>query len=397
MLYGLALPADTCKLDSASLYYKAGVSSIRIDFRENKSEITRFITSVRKERNNRRPVRIVIRSSASPEGTDASNRRLANDRADSLARYIVSRTDIPLSAIEKYPEDVTWNRLREMVAESDMYNRGEVLATLDSIITETAENQCWEYANDSLWFRLRSLDSGKTYRYMFSHMFPDLRTSTVALYGDTLHEPMPTPRGTDLPVRLDRLPLPPASVMPTQPVSPVASPGHDGSRLFIKTNAVALGLLILNAAVEWQMSDLLSVNIPVYYSAADYFSNNRKFRILGTQPELRFWPLKGKGLFAGIHFGVASYNFALSGNDWRIQDHNGHTPALGGGISLGYRTTFCRNKRFHLEFSIGAGAYRAHYDKFHNDAAGTFHSTVDKTFIGIDNVAVSFSYMFNLK
>lgn len=98
-----------------------------------------------------------------------------------------------------------------------------------------------------------------------------------------------------------------------------------------------------------------------------------------------------------MHFGVASYNFAVSSGKWRIQDQGGNTPALGGGISVGYRMPFCRNKRFLLEFSIGAGAYRAHYDKFYNERNGAYHSTVHDTYIGIDNVAVSFSYMFNLK
>lgn len=50
-----------------------------------------------------------------------------------------------------------------------------------------------------------------------------------------------------------------------------------------------------------------------------------------------------------------------------------------------------------MEFSLGAGVYKLHYDKFRNEYNGAYDSSVKKTFFGIDNVAVSFSYMFDLK
>ena len=91
-----------------------------------------------------------------------------------------------------------------------------------------------------------------------------------------------------------------------------------------------------------------------------------------------------------------SYNLALGGK-WRIQDHNGDTPAWGGGVNVGYRLPLSRNERWNVEFSLGAGVYKLHYDKFRNEYNGAYDSSVKKTFFGIDNVAVSFSYMFDLK
>jgi len=73
------------------------------------------------------------------------------------------------------------------------------------------------------------------------------------------------------------------------------------------------------------------------------------------------------------------------------------TPALGGGVSVGYRMPLGRSDRWNVEFSLGAGAYRLHYDKFHNEPGGAYSSTVRKTFFGVDNAAVSFSYTFDLK
>ncbi len=50
-----------------------------------------------------------------------------------------------------------------------------------------------------------------------------------------------------------------------------------------------------------------------------------------------------------------------------------------------------------MEFSIGAGAYKLHYDKFRNYHNGLLANTEKKTYIGIDQVSVSLSYTFDLK
>ena len=57
----------------------------------------------------------------------------------------------------------------------------------------------------------------------------------------------------------------------------------------VKTNAMALGMLIANAGVELGFGDRFSLHIPFYYSGTNYFSSHTKFRILGTQPEFRYW------------------------------------------------------------------------------------------------------------
>ena len=104
----------------------------------------------------------------------------------------------------------------------------------------------------------------------------------------------------------------------------------------VKTNAMALGMLIANAGVELGFGDRFSLHIPFYYSGTNYFSSHTKFRILGTQPEFRYWTPLLKGCFGGVHLGVASWNFAYN-RRWRYQDKDGSTPALGGGVSVGYR------------------------------------------------------------
>jgi len=141
----------------------------------------------------------------------------------------------------------------------------------------------------------------------------------------------------------------------------------------------------------------LSFTLPVCYSAWNYFTSTIKFRTLAVQPEFRYWFKEdNQKFFVGAHFGYAQYNVAVDG-DYRIQDHNGTSPALGGGISVGYRMPISKNNRWHIEFTLGAGVYGLHYDKFYNVNNGKLVDTYRKTYWGIDNAAVNISYRFDLK
>ena len=73
------------------------------------------------------------------------------------------------------------------------------------------------------------------------------------------------------------------------------------------------------------------------------------------------------------------------------------TSSIGGGLSVGYRTYISKNKRWKMEFSVGGGYYDSKYDKFRNEENGFLIGSYEKQWIGVDQVAVSFAYTFNLK
>ncbi len=170
--------------------------------------------------------------------------------------------------------------------------------------------------------------------------------------------------------------------------------------LYVKTNALGLGLAIANAGVEVDIIPHLSFNLPLYYSAWNYFSPTVKFRTLAIQPEVRGWLKEtNDGFFLGAHFGMGYYNVAVDGT-YRYQDHEGTTPALGGGLSLGCKLPISRSNRWYLEFSLGAGVYTLRYDRFFNVGdvtQGPYLDTIQKTYWGIDGASVSFMYMFDLR
>ena len=171
-------------------------------------------------------------------------------------------------------------------------------------------------------------------------------------------------------------------------------------KLYLKTNALFWGMGMTNVSAEIDLAKHWSFALPVTYSAWNYFTSTVKFHTLAVQPEFRYWFNEdNQKFFIGAHFGYAQYNVAVDGN-YRYQDHDGKSPALGGGISVGYRMPISKSDKWHIEFSLGAGVYSLHYDKFYNTPNtkdGLMIESVKKTYWGIDQAAVSFSYSFDLK
>ena len=163
---------------------------------------------------------------------------------------------------------------------------------------------------------------------------------------------------------------------------------------YLKTNAVGWGMLISNIAFEIDLSPKWSLAVPIYYSALNYFRSTVKFRTAAVQPEIRYW--LRSDTYVGAHFSIAHYNYALGG-DLRRQDHDGSTPAWGGGLSGGFRKRLGHSDRWFLECTAGVGVYKLHYDKFINQTGGAEVGSTKKTFFCVDNVAVTFSYRFNLR
>lgn len=167
--------------------------------------------------------------------------------------------------------------------------------------------------------------------------------------------------------------------------------------LHIKTNAVGWAMLISNIAAEIDLDKHWSVNFPIYFSAMNYFTSKVKFRTFALQPELRYWFTDTRnGWFAGAHLGLAWFNYA-KGGEWRYQDHHRHSPLYGGGLDGGYRMPISQDGRWLMEFSLGTGIYHLNYDIFHNEPNGRLTGNKERTFYGIDHIAVSFAYRFDLK
>lgn len=345
-------------------------------------------------------VSVEFYGACSPEGSVPFNHYLSSTRLTRLENYVRQRVDIPEDIIIRNDNYIAWGELEQMVEESDIENKDDILAILRSENTSTGEQL------DSRIHALKAMDNGKTWRLMFNRYYAHLRNAYMVIvtqkselakqYDSRLRE-MLTPIPLSMPSRCNSVAVSPASLLtPAVAAAAVKQPHY----MYVKTNLVGLALLNANVGVEFDLGNYLSLNIPVSYSAINYFTPTIKFRNFSAQPELRVWPMKNNdGLFVGAHMGFAYYNFAFNG-DWRYQDHNGTSPTLGGGLSLGYRLPISANKNWKLEFAVGAGVYPLQYDVFHNlknVKEGMLYETRNGNYIGLDNVTIGISYRIPYK
>lgn len=330
----------------------------------------------------------------SPEGSVRINRYLSNARLRALEKYVRSRIYIPEDIIVRNDHYIAWNELYDMVVNSDLEDKDKILEIL------TSENVSEPGKIDSRIGELKRFDNGKTWKRLFDMFFVDMRNAYTILVTKKSRIAIEY----ELRQQRKQLVIPPVDFnhIPTlaqasPALEPPEEPGTEYRNVYIKTNVAGLALLMANLGVEFDLGRYFSLNIPVYYSAVNYFCPTLKFRNFTLQPELRYWPKRnGRGFFVGAHAGFSYYNFAFNG-DWRYQDHDGKSPTLGGGLSLGYRLPISHNDRWNLEFSVGAGAYPLHYDKFHNEMNGAIYSTHRKTYVGLDNVQIGISYRIPMK
>lgn len=331
-------------------------------------------------------VRIEIHGQASIDGPKKQNSRLALWRALALKDWLIFQTSVRSGQIKVTSDGEDWSMLHQLVAnDNDIPARDSVQVIINSKLSD-----------DQRESELRKLNNGETWDYMAAEIFPKMRRLSLDIFW---HEPASQETTTPFSgITTSRGDLKSSHF----PVSDSKSVAVDTSEpyephIYIKTNIPAWGAAWSNIAVEADVAPHWSVSLPVYYSGWNYFKHTLKFRTLAIVPEARYWLKRSNtGFFINAHAGCAWYNYAKDG-DYRYQDHDGRTPALGGGIGLGYRFNISRNRRWAMEAAIGCGVYRLDYDIFQNRDNGFLLGREKHTFFGIDQAALSISYSFNQK
>lgn len=337
---------------------------------------------------------ISFRGAASPEGNDKWNRYLAKNRRLTLETIIRNRIN-PADSIISYNDSyIPWDDYRYQIQQSNLPYKDTVLSIIDE------EPRIVDYYPhkgkliDHRILKLQKLYNGTAWHEMFDLYFADLRYSYI-----TISYRPKSPVLLPLPLLLSGVSVP-------EPITPFPKKKEikkDSTewipQLHLKTNAVGVSLLMANAAIEADVAKHWSVNFPVYYSAWNYIKPTIKFRTFSIYPEVRYWlSPNNDGLFLDVHLGLAYYNYAFDG-PIRYQDYRMKTPAIGGGVGVGYRLPLSKNKRWKLEFAIGAGVYPIYYDLFHNTPnvkEGLLIESQKKIYFGIDQAEITFSYAFDI-
>ena len=377
-----------------TLYFKLNQFNIDSKYKDNGATISRMVEDINKELEHEGtvPANLHIIASASPEGPLAINRNLALRRAEQAKKLLVELfPQFKEDNIEVETIINSWDGVIQSIEnDPQLKYREELLIILkDESLTNQQKDQA-----------IRNIpEAFEQIRYS---LMDNKRTASITF---TVYDQLAKAK--------DRLqPVPPFCALnakaqvanPAQltDVGLMAVPKVKNSHRFptvtLKTNFLGLGLGHINLAAEIDFAKHWSLALPFYYSGGfDYFKSTIKFRGIIFQPEIRFYPVNNDGFFIGAHYGMSWYNLAVDGQ-YRIQDHKGKTPAMGGGLSLGYAFNFGKTSKWGMEFSIGGGVYDARYDKFYNEENGPYaEHGVRTTYMGVDNASISLTYTINPK
>lgn len=348
---------------------------------------------------------VVIRGSSSIDGPSDLNAKLSFERSQSVLSYLSGNTTLSGVIFDVVSEGENWPFFIQLVKSDNLLpSKEEVLKIVDSDLHEDKKEE-----------KLRILGNGRAWRYLSRSVFPVMRHVAVTLESisgrltnDTVGDSVVVRKGILNPEVLKFRPEKKKNEVIFRQVEirdslfldlfEMKSPlGEWTRRMYLKTNALGWIAAMFNVGVEVDLCQNLSFQVSGYWSGWNYFKSDIKMRVLSFSPELRFWfHPDNRKFFANVHFGTAWYNVAFGGNN-RWQDHNRNTPAVGGGIGFGWKGNISRNGRWAMEVCAGAGVYRLDYDIFLNKPSGLMSGRRKKTFYGVDQAAVSFSYSFGLK
>lgn len=386
--------AQTVQRDSVSVFFRQGKSEFDPYYEGNARRLFDFTNKAKQLQRSpdAQMERVIVISSASPEGSEEVNAKLTYNRAMNILSYLRRNLKFDENDFEIELKDLDWERF-------------EALVEADPSVPGWAEfRQAMRHHNLTV---LQIPRWQKTWDYLLENIFPLMRSTTVVFeYKTAEQEPAgepagqktePEQQGAAQPGWMTREPV----VVPPLPDDD-EEPAYDFSEkrfwsMYVKTNLPAWALLDANLALEFEIGRHFSLSLPVYYSAADWFNVRDKFRVFGSQPEFRWWLRDDfSGLFVGLHGTVGLYNIATHRMDYRIQDRDGRTPAYGGGLNLGwkFRLDRARADRWGLELSVGYGYLHLDYDKFVNIKNGPWAGSFVEDYLGLDHASVAFTYRF---
>lgn len=404
------------KIAELDLEFKINNSEIDADFGDNARQINNFLKELQQildaqGAEDAKPGYVVIRGTTSLEGTHELNSNLGRQRRATLERFIKDRIVVPDSIIVRSEDFLPWDWFKKAVLASDIPNKEEIVAICNE------DGNLVPYRNghiDSRILKLQQMGGGHVWETLMQYIFPHMRRAQAILTferPDIQKWPEPEPEPEPEPVQIaepDPVIAEPGEEetvveeIVEEPVTETVEPVSEEyiQRMYIKTNVPAWAFLWQNIALEVDIAKHWSFSVPVYWSPYDYGKQTIKFRTLAVVPEFRYWPkAENMGFFVNAHFGLAYYNFAANGT-YRYQDHDANTPAIGGGVGVGYRFYFCKNHHWSMEAAVGAGIYKLDYDIFLNTDRTSLGALVNhkkRTFYGIDQAAFSISYSFGLK
>lgn len=291
---------------------------------------------------------ITIYAWASPEGAYGHNVWLSQERAKTAKRFLLAHSPDSLKLnsekIHISPRAENWPGLIRLVEEN--YTRHDREKVLRILRTEGIGDETRKW-------RLKQLDGGYTWNYLWRHYMPQLRTATWICVWAEVIDPLPEI------VQLMSSAVTAEAMLPEPEVRPIL---EEPLVERVPIAALSTNLLVpgLNFAVEMPVGDRWSVGADYYFPWFWPKKDNRNcFELLGWSVEGRYWfgkdrrpedRLRGHSL--GVYASAGYYDFE---RDFKGQQGE----YIGTGIDYTYAMPIGRKKRVNLEFTVALGYIHA--------------------------------------
>lgn len=399
--------------DTTVVYYRQGWSTIDLSLRDNRAALDGFISrfNAALQDSSRRLTSFRVDAYTSPDGTDFSNNRLAENRARRLMDYLRSRinlSDLPLTIRS---HGVDWAGLESRVATHEVPYKDEVL----DVLRNTPE---WIYDEDNRVIdgrkrQLGMLRGGIPYNYLLDNVFPLLRRSCITLSYtvEPIDSPQPQqPTGKPAEETVAEQPVTETERVRTEPVvqheaEPALSLPAKDKRDFRPLLAVKTNLLywatvmpdfksytfVPNLEIEYFFKERWSLAATGNYMKRGY-GNGDFYGISSWSVEPRWW-FKGDGRFRWFYLGAYGQVGDYDAQNSRVAN-DGNTGTLwGAGLSLGAAIPF--SDRFGLEVGIRGGYRRSNVRVYSHEAPDYFldYETKDNHW-GVTGIKASLYFRF---
>ena len=165
--YNPAVPLRKMK-GALYVHFPINKADLREDYMNNRETLQKIVSMMQRIQTDSTSsvTKIVIIGLASPEGPLAFNNRLAGQRAKALKEYVDKQVPMPAEVYEVINGGEAWADLRDVIDESDLAEREEMLRIIDQTPDVNRREQL-----------LRRLNGGKPYRYLARNVFVSQRNS----------------------------------------------------------------------------------------------------------------------------------------------------------------------------------------------------------------------------
>lgn len=168
--------------DSVRVLFRLGYRHYDPGFSGNASRMGAFMRSLHRADSMNNIDHIIIRASASPDGTDRANERLTVNRCRALAEYIAANGHVDPARIESAPIGIGWDELRRMVAmRDDVPEKEAVIRIIDEtpVLVTDGNGRITGGRKKALM----DLAGGRPYRWLYDNLFGQLRSGLgITLY-----------------------------------------------------------------------------------------------------------------------------------------------------------------------------------------------------------------------